>query len=349
MLCSDDLLRVEALVPEHWGWIYAYLRSSQARAMMSSAQYGHIIKHLETSHLDALPIPLVRDEIAADFHKRTQEILDLRHRAHRLTLEAEARFEQALGPLKVKDWGETGFDVHASALFTGRRRLEATPHNPGVATICRYLAKQGRGTVNLADANYEVWLPGRFKRIPAEDGIELVDSSSVFEMNPDYDKRIADGDFGDAYNGRVQAGWLLMARSGQTYGLNGSVAFATVAHENRAVSDDLLRIAPKENAKFRTGYLFVALSHPVLGRPLVKALAYGSSIPHIDASDLLALEVVRLTADEESVIADLAEESAAERARADVLERELAADAGTLVDRFIAGDLASFATVRSVP
>lgn len=222
------------------------------------------------------------------------------------------------------------------------------PHNPGVTAIRRYLAKQGKGFVSLTDANYDVWLPGRFKRIPAEDGIELVDSSSVFETNPDYDKRIADGDFGDAYNGRVQAGWLLMARSGQTYGLNGSVAFATVAHENRAVSDDLLRIAPKENAKFRTGYFFVALSHPVLGRPLVKALAYGSSIPHIDATDLLALEVVRLTSGEENAIADLAEESAAGRARADVLERELAADAGNLVDRFIAGDTASFVTVRIV-
>jgi type I restriction enzyme, S subunit len=70
VLCSDDLLRVEALAPEQWGWLYAYLRSPQVRAMMNSVQYGHIIKHLETSHLDALPIPMVRDDIAADFHKR---------------------------------------------------------------------------------------------------------------------------------------------------------------------------------------------------------------------------------------------------------------------------------------
>lgn len=52
------------------------------------------------------------------------------------------------------------------------------------------------------------------------------------------------------------------------------------------------------------------------------------------------LKVVRLTSSEESTIADLDEESAAEWARADVLERELATDAGGLVDRFIAGDLA---------
>lgn len=133
-----------------------------------------------------------------------------------------------------------------------------------------------------------------------------------------------------------------MARSGQTYGINGNVAFATVAHENRAVSDDLLRIAPNKESKMRAGYLFVALSHPLLGRPLVKSLAYGSSIPHIDAADLLLLEIVRLPSREENAIADLAEESAAERARADVLERKLADDASLLIEKFLSGSIAEF-------
>lgn len=346
-LISDHFFRIEPIEADQIGWLYAYIRSQQARAMMTGSQYGHIINHIESSHLKALPVPVVREEIAADFQKRTQAILALRNRAHRLALEAEERFEKALGRLKVKDWGEAGFDIRASSLFKTRRRLEATPHNPGVATIRRHLAKNGSGFVALAEAGFDVWLPGRFKRIPAADGIELVDSSAVFETNPDHDKRIADGDFGDPHNGRVKAGWLLMARSGQTYGINGNVAFATVAHEGLAVSDDLLRIAPKPDAAFRAGYLFVALSHPLLGRPLVKSLAYGSSIPHIDAADLLDFSVVRLPAHEENAIADLAEESATEQARADVLEREMAADAGKLIEKFLAGDMLSFVTTMT--
>lgn len=269
--------------------------------------------------------------------------------AHRLTLEAEARFEQALGPLKVKDWGETGFDVHASALFTGRRRLEATPHNPGVAAIRRYLARKSNEFTTMEKAGYRVWVPGRYKRIPAEDGVIYYDGADLLEVNPDTSKRFADCNFDDEYRGRVDRNWLLMPCSGQVYGIIGSAVLACSSLDRQVVSNHVLRIAPGTEAKIRAGYLLTTLTHPDFGRPLVKALAFGSSVPELDPAEISELSVVRLTSGEENAIADLAEESAAERARADVLERELAADAGTLVDRFIAGDLASFATVRSVP
>jgi len=342
-LISHDLLRV---VPEdnvQWGWLYAYLRSPQARAMMTSAKYGHMIKHLEIAHINALPVPVVIEKRAFEFHKQTTELLDLRNRAHRFSLESEERFERALTPTKVKDWGEGGYRVRASAtLFAGRRRFEGAFHNPGASTIRRHLSKNGKDFRMMSDCDFDIWLPNRFKRIPAAGGVELVDSSSVFETNPDLEKRVAETDFGDSYKGRVRAGWLLMARSGQTYGLNGSVAFATVAFEDRVVSDDLIRIAQKPNASVRTGYAYVALSHPRLGRPLVKALAYGSSIPHIDVADLKAFRVVRLPSKEENAIADLAEDAAALRARADIQERALATAAEKLIDQFIAGEMKNF-------
>lgn len=343
-LCSDDLLRVTPVESGDWGWLYAYLRSPQARAMMSGAQYGHIIKHLETEHLGALPVPVVRPEIASEFQRRCREVLDLRNAAHRLTLEAEQRFEQCLGPLKVKDWGESGFEARASALFTGRRRLEAIPHNPGVQAIREQLRASGRGFGSVQELGYDVWLPSRFRRIPAEDGVAFVDSGDLFEVNPEITKRIAEVDFGDVHNGRVQAGWLLLARSGQTYGINGSVVIATEALHDMIVSDHIVRVAPRADAKARVGYLLTALGHPVYGRPLVKTLAYGSSIPEIDPVDFANLHVVRLATEDETSIADLAEESAAQRARADVLERKLAEDAGKLIEKFLAGDTVSFVT-----
>jgi hypothetical protein len=69
----------------------------------------------------------------------------------------------------------------------------------------------------------------------------------------------------------------------------------------------------------------------------VKSLAYGSSVPHIDVSDVLSYEVVRLGPKEESAISELAEASAQARSAADVLERELATDTATIIDRFLAG------------
>ena len=119
----------------------------------------------------------------------------------------------------------------------------------------------------------------------------------------------------------------------------------TEYHENIFFSHDLIRIVPKLSM-IRAGYLLTTLTHPTLGRPILIRIAYDTSIPHLDPGDVSDFPVVRLTSGEEDSIADLTEESAAERARADVLERELATDAGNLVDRFIAGDMARFVIVR---
>lgn len=337
-LISHDLLRIEAKDKRQWGWLYAFLHAPQVRAMATGAQYGHIIKHLETSHLAALPVPVISDATADDFHKRVGQILKLRNEGHRLTLEAEARFEEAFGPLKVKDWGENGFEVKASRAFlSGRRRFEAAAHNPGAAAIRRHLAKKAESFTAVADAGYDVWLPSRFRRIPASDGVPFVDSGDLTETNPDLTKRIADGTFGDPNQGRVKSGWLLMARSGQTYGIIGTVVIAGHDLEDKIISDHVMRIRPRDNASIPSGYLATALSHPSLGRPLVKSLAYGSSIPEIEVDDLVRFEVPRLSASEELAISKLALRAAQCRSDADEQERAIARDADALLTRFIAG------------
>jgi type I restriction enzyme S subunit len=336
-LISHDLLRVEARNNRDWGWIYAYLHSAQARAMTKGVQYGHIIKHLETSHLDALPVPLVDDATSESFNRRVTQILALRDESYRLTLEAEERFSNAFGAVKVKDWGESGFSVKASkAFFSGRKRLDAAVHNPGVAAIKRHLAKHGRGFTNLGEAGFDIWVPGRYKRIPAVDGVIYRDSADLLEVSPDLVKRFADCRFGDEFSGRVRSGWILIPCSGQVYGIIGTATLATDALDDQVVSNHVVRIAPREDS-VPVGYVLTALAHPVFGRPVVKALAFGSSVPELDPDDLADLALVRLEPKEESAIAELAEASATARADADLLERDIAVHAGALVDTFIGG------------
>ena len=335
-LISHDLLRVEALDKKDWGWIYAYLHSSQTRAMTKSIHYGHIIKHLETSHLDGLPVPVVDDKITNDFSTRVSKILELRNESHRLTQEAESRFERALGTVEVKDWGELGFAERAASFASGRRRLDASVHNPGAAAIRRHLAKNGKGFTSFAESGFDIWVPGRYKRIPAEDGVIYRDSADLLEVSPDLAKRFADCGFGDRFRGRVKNGWILIPCSGQVYGIIGTATLGTDALDDQVVSNHVVRAAPRKDS-VPVGYVMIALSHPTLGRPLVKALAFGSSVPELDPDDLAGLEIVRLEAREESAIAELAEASAQARSAADLLEREIAANAGDLIDRFIAG------------
>jgi hypothetical protein len=228
-----------------------------------------------------------------------KRILELRNEGYRLTLEAEMRFEKALGPLNVKDWGELGFSVRASNSFlAGRRRLDASRHNPGAAAIHRFLSKSGNGFTTLPEAGYEVWVPGRYKRIPIESGVIYRDSADLLEVNPDLPKRYADCAFGDRFRGRVKDSWILVACSGQVYGIIGTAILATQALNDQVVSNHVLRAAPKKGS-VPAGYIVTALSHPIFGRPLVKALAFGSSVPEIDGDDLAKLPIVRLKPEEE--------------------------------------------------
>jgi type I restriction enzyme, S subunit len=134
VLISHDLLRVQPHRPEHAGWIYAFLRSPMCRAIMTAAQYGHIIKHLEASHLEALPVPTVCNGLLATFNADVKKILDKRNSAWDLIREAEASFDKELGAVSPKA-KEQAFSVRSASITRGRRRLEASFHNPQAATI----------------------------------------------------------------------------------------------------------------------------------------------------------------------------------------------------------------------
>ena len=336
MLISNDLLRVDPIEPSRRGWIYGYFNAAKTRQMEAGSQYGHIIQHLEPSHLDAMPIPDIDDAGAEALNSVFDRLVSYRNRAYRLTKEAEILFESSLGTLSIDDWGETGFVARAaSALISGRRRFEAAAHNPGAASIRRHLRKNGQGMIALEKAGFEVWLPGRFKRIPSEEGVLLLDTSSLGAVNPQPTKRIKDGDFGDPFRGRVDAGWILVPRSGQVYGILGTPTIALSSWGKWVVSDHALRIRPTTSAHLPIGYVVMTLGHPTLGRPVVKSLAYGSSVPDIKSTDLGSFEIVRLGEDVETEISTLIEAASDARESADLLEQQLSDDSNEIINRFI--------------
>ena len=335
MLISHDLLRIEANHSDWWGWLYAYVRAPTVREMMKAARYGHIIKHLETHHLEALPVVQVGKAARQLFAVAAKRILNKRDDAFTSTLEAERKFSTAFGSVDVQNFGEDGFTARASETFvTSRRRFDAWHHCPAIKTIAKHLSQRAIAWSSISDLGFEVWLPTRFRRISAHDGVFLLDSSDLFEINPDVTKRIADRDFGDLNNGRIKQGWILLSRSGQIYGLNGSAMIAGQNHEGKVVSDHIIRIAPKQ-PKCRTGYLLMALTHPKLGRPRIKALPYGSSIPEIDVYDVQQFQIPRLDIQLENEIADLVESAALLRDEADELERQLAGCAEAELTEFL--------------
>lgn len=342
VLITHDLLRVNPIAPDLSGWIYAFLHSPQAQAMMTSSHYGQMIKHLEPSHLEAIPVPVVAPSIAKKFLKHSQRVLELRNLSHAKTLQAEELFEQSVGLPEPADIGEEGFSTKMSALVDGRMRFEASVYPPHVRNLIRFLQRAALGTSSIDGLGYRYWVPSRYKRRPAENGVRYCDSSDLLEFNPPPVKIFADCAFGDEHNGRINSRWILIPCSGQVYGIIGTPCMAGKQFESCAISNHVMRIAPTEGSLVRPGYLLTALSHPTLGRPLLKALPFGSSVPEIDPSDLSRFPIVRLNPKIENQIANLAEEAADARGEADELERSMAAEAGALLTRFMAGDVADF-------
>ena len=71
----------------------------------------------------------------------------------------------------------------------------------------------------------------RFKHVYSDYGIPYLDSEDLFKINPEITKFIPAGAKKNAQKYLVQRGWLLMACSGQIYGLHGSVVLAGPWHE----------------------------------------------------------------------------------------------------------------------
>jgi hypothetical protein len=339
-LISHDLLRVSPKNDSHWGWIYAFLRSPQGRAMMGAAQYGHVIKHLETSHLDALPVPMLRNDLLATFQQKVSRILNLRTQSFEQLKDAEQRYAACFSSLEARTVPSLGFTVKANKMFGQRRRLDASRYVPNVEDIVEAYQRHAQRIDVLSSVTSKVFVPGRFKHIYGDGGMPYLDSADILEVNPDIVKFVLSLSEEEQREYHVESGWLLIPCSGQVYGNIGHTVMATEWHVGKVFTNHILRVCP--NGNIRSGYLQCVLGHPMLGRPQIVRFAFGSSVPEVAANDVATLPIPRLGKAVEDELADLMESSSEARDKADELEQEVAHEAEVLLDQFIAGDTLAF-------
>lgn len=337
MLISHDLLRVDPLREEQWGWVYAYLRSPQARAMMKAAQYGHIIKHLETQHLAGIPIPQISDRVAEKFNEQVKRIVQLRNSAVVNRTRAEERFLSCFPSFDPVPGSIAVNAIRASELFGGRRRLEANCYTRRVQQITAAFLTDAPSVCRAGDLASQIFVPGRFKHIYGDGGMPYLDSADILEVNPDITKYVLSLTPAEQEQYFVKPNWLLIPCSGQVYGNLGEVVLCSEAAVGRIYSNHLMRVVPRSGV--RSGYLQLLLGHPALGRPKLVHMAFGSSVPEIAPADVAALVVPRLDKKVEDELADLMEESAKARDEADEVESKVAHEAENIVDRFMSGDV----------
>ena len=335
ILISHDLLRIDVNDDYMHGWVYAYLRAPTIRAMMTSVQYGHIIKHLEVDHLNALPFIRIPDSELREFTLLTQDVVRSRNHAHDLGHKAEERFGKAIGAVPELSDGTSGFTTAATDIFGNGRRLEAHYHNPIARAAEQAIAESGHRLEKLSNLVGRVFIPGRFKHVYGPDGLPYLDSAQILEVSPDIDKRVLSLDDKRRVGYLVEAGTLLLPCSGQLHGIIGSVVLAGVWHEDKVLTNHILRVVPEKIPRIRIGYLHAVLSHRQLGRPRVLRGSYGSSVPELSVYDIENMTVPRLATKVEDEIADNVEEAATLTAYANSVEDAIAEKAEKIVQRFL--------------
>ena len=342
MLLTDDLFRVTPLRESARGWIYACLSSPAVRSMMVSAQYGHVVKHLQPSHLRDLPVPVQSVTDLRRFERGFERALEYRDGAHECLLAAERILLDRLPSLNAPS--ERMFTLDSLSIDSGRRRLEGSYHAPEPRAIIAAMQRDADAVVQLRDVTDGIWWMSRYRRTFGSAGFPYASADDLFSVGLRSQKRVLlPKDKAETY--RAKPGWIVMACSGQTYGLLGASILIQEEQSSLVLTHDLLRIVPSPT-EVRPAFLAAFLGHPQLGRVLATRYAYGTSVPHLEPSDIAEVPVPRFDDGAEKQVADLLQESTQMTQRAEDAEAELirSADRDVRVAAGLAGDAAGSGT-----
>lgn len=327
---THDLLRVVPEEREAYGWLYAYMKTPTFFAIARSSQYGHMIKHLEPEHVLAMPVAMPNEAVRLAISKKAERALTSRRDARKQQARADRLYARLINPTDEGTSEGIVSIVRTNELWSGRRRLEGQFHRDEARRIERLVHQSADQLEPLGDLVESIGLGARFKRYFGANGTPYRSASELFDVNPDVTKRIYAALLPDADRYLLHPGWIIMVRSGQTYGLLGRTTVLTERHEGVFGSDDLIRIKP-DGSRVLTGFLQTALNHAEYGRPRVVRYASGTSIPHLDPVDVRQILIPRFSKTKEREIAELSSRAVELSAQADQLESEAIREAEAAV------------------
>lgn len=315
------------------GYLYAYLSSRFGVPLIVSGTYGAIIQHIEPHHIADLPVPRL-GTVEDQAHELIQKAADNRDEASRLVEEAIELLHSSTGipDLDLRDLNGIPFGVIEVSSSAVLERLDGSFHSQFHREVLDALNSASVPMTAVSSFAHSVVEPKRFKRIQIKDpnyGISLFGTSALMWADPIPSYLIP-----RTMNGIdeliVNQKTVLIPRSGQIAGIIGTAILPYGALIGGAVSEDAIRVHCK--TEIDAGFIFIALRSQYGYRQL-KARAYGSSIPHLDVTQVGSVQIPNLADDLVEKIGSLGLRSAQLRHEAILNEQE----ARSLVERTIEG------------
>lgn len=325
---SHDLLRIDCKNPVDIGYIYTYLKSKIGSQILITNKYGAVITHIESEHLDTVPIPNAPDAIKSKINDLIIQSYALRDESNALIDQAQALLVKELNlppisEIKVdtldKSKSVQTFNVKLSEMAG---RADASYHVPIVDAIVDILKKNAAEVTTVGDERISksVVLAGVFKRtyVQEEYGYPFLGGKEITQLNPKTEKFLSKAIHKSRYEKelKVTENTVLVTDRGTI----GTVALVPKHWNNYAVSQNVLKLIPANNDI--AGYIYVFLSSEC-GGILLRRQTYGSVVDMIDNHILEMVEFPILkNQDIQKQINDLALQANEKRYQAYLLEQE---------------------------
>ena len=325
---SDDVIRIKAT--DYSGYIYTYLKSKVGRLLVTTNNYGAVVKHIEPEHLNDIPIPNPPPTLKQEIHNLVEESFNLRDDSNELMDEAQVLLKAALQLPDIEDLqeraeqfnktaGVLNYSVPSSELTN---RLDGSYYVPIVKVIEQELAKMAREILNVGDSRISksVILPSRFKRVYVEegDGVVFFGGAQIYELDPSNKKYLSRSQHGDIIKKQLTLSekMTLITCSGTI----GKVTIVPKHWDGWTANQHIIRVVPVHNEI--AGYLCAWLSSDY-AYPLITRYIYGAVVDEINAKQVAAIPFPLLHDENtQKTINDKVLEANRKRAEAYKLEQE---------------------------
>jgi hypothetical protein len=140
--------------------LLAYLKTAMGQALLRRGRSGSVIDHLTVADVEAVPVPIFPEDLAASVVRSMQDAITSRERGRAMLGAVLAEMEERLPSSQESGW--TWWSKRAAKC---RDRLDAAHHSPAVANDReQVLHAGGMALETLATAV----LPIRYKRYYVE-------------------------------------------------------------------------------------------------------------------------------------------------------------------------------------
>ncbi len=275
---------------DYMGYIYTFLQSKTGNKIITSNNYGAVIKHIDPEHLEGVVIPNAPKYLKKEIHDLILKSYNLRDQSNVLIDKAEAILynELQLKPIQelCHNYYNNKIDLrnYTTKLSHVNFRFDSSYHLPIFDTILNHLEEKSFEIKYLSnpDVTKSITLPGRFKRTYVESekfGIKFIGGKQIFDLNPNSEKFLSKSIHGTRLGEQLilKENCLLITRSGTI----GKVVLVPRHWDNWAANEHIIRVFPKN--KEIAGYIFCWLNSEY-GLNMIKKHTYGAVVDEIDTS-----------------------------------------------------------------